>query len=178
MPGSEDDQGGVTTHLHKEEHQQYYQHYTTSLKHHSLLKTVLHLPAVSNKICSSCIYGIEIIHCITHLILQKYNTHRRICKPERGPSAKNSLHGHILGGGGCVFRYTYRVLVAECALNSAVHFSNLDISETRKFLLGKIFPCWSEILTVTTPRQQDNTRVTSLTNCWQPGFETHFQSRV
>lgn len=74
-------------------------------------------------------------------------------RQKQSPSAKHSVPGQ---------NFTYRVLVAECALNSAVHFSNFDISKTRKFLLGKIFPCWSEILTVTTPRQQDNTRVTSL----------------
>lgn len=47
--------------------------------------------------------------------------------------------------------HTYRVLVAECALNSAVHFGYLDVSEAGKLLLGKILPCWSEVLTVATP---------------------------
>lgn len=58
--------------------------------------------------------------------------------------------------------HTYRVLIAECALNSAVHFGDLDVSETRKLLAGKILPCWSEVLTVAAPTQQDKKGITSL----------------
>lgn len=50
--------------------------------------------------------------------------------------------------------HTYRKSVADVTFHSAVHFCYFDISQTWKLLFGKVLPGWSQVLTVTTPRNK------------------------
>lgn len=50
--------------------------------------------------------------------------------------------------------HTYRKSVADITFHSAVYFCYFDISQTWKLLFGKVLPSWSQVLTVTTPRNK------------------------
>lgn len=50
--------------------------------------------------------------------------------------------------------HTYRKSVADVTFHSAVYFCYFDISQTWKLLFGKVLPSWSQVLTVTTPRNK------------------------